>query len=231
MTFLPISLALFVFLVGATPGAAGQNQSTRSSVSADAAESHAAYVQSAVILTVGPEGVANHRVRPPISGSTVGVSGAAGTFVIPVLAVEAEFVLERTISTPQHFSYGWSEDYTGQSRDLLLNGNVRWCPRGTRHVEVIGGGGLAVSRFAERSIVRTDLYPTKITSVLPDKTTTSLQPTVGAGVAIRFPVNRNLEIGPSFRLRWVHRSADGLGSYSGVGSYAYHFGAVLRFKL
>lgn len=228
MRVLPISLALFVFLVGARLAAAGQNQATPSSVSADG---HAEYVQAAVIITVAPEGIANHRVTPPISGSTVGVSGAAGTFLLSALAVEAELVLERTISTPQHFSYNWSEDYTGQSRDLLLNGNVRWCPRGTRYLEVIGGGGLAVSGFAERSIVRTDFYPTKIKSVLPDETTTSLQPTVGGGVAIRFPVNRRLEIGPSFRMRWVRRSADELGSYSGVGSYAYHFGAVLRFKL
>jgi hypothetical protein len=147
----PISLALFVFLVGARLAAAGQSQGTPSSGSADAATRHTTYVQGAVIVTVAPEGVANHRVTPPVSGNTVGVSGSAGTFVLPALAVEAEVVLERTISTPQHFSYNWSENYTGQSRDLLLNGNVRWRSRGTRYLEVIGGGGLAVSRFAERS--------------------------------------------------------------------------------
>lgn len=227
----PISLALFVFLVGARLAAAGQSQGTPSSGSADAATRHATYVQGAVIVTVAPEGVANHRVTPPVSGNTVGVSGSAGTFVLPALAVEAEVVLERTISTPQHFSYNWSEDYTGQSRDLLLNGNVRWRSRGTRYLEVVGGGGLAVSRFAERSIVRTDFYPTKIETLLPDQTTMSLQPTVGGGFAIRVPVTRNLEIGPSFRMRWVRRSAEELGSYSGVSSYAYQIGAVLRFKL
>jgi hypothetical protein len=93
-------------------------------------------------------------------------------------------------------------------RDLLLNG-----------------------RFAERSIIRADLYLTKITSMLPDVTSSDVQPTFGGDADVRIPVSARVEIGPSFRMRWVRRADEGLGAYGGVSSYAYHFGAILRFKL
>jgi hypothetical protein len=159
------------------------------------------------------------------------MAAAVGAFVTSTLAIEGEFVVGRTISTPQHFSYFWSEDYTGQSRDLLLNGNIRWTPRRTRHVELIGGGGLAISTFAERSVVRTDFFPTRSTSTAPDQITTSRRPTLGGGIATPLPVSPKIEIVPTFRVQWVKRSADGLGAYSGVGSYVYQFGATVRRKL
>jgi hypothetical protein len=219
--------------VGVILGAAGPNeaeQEPRPTSSAAAADPKG-YVQAALIMTVQPAGVANHRVTPPISGKTLGMAVAAGAILTPTLSIEGEFVVGRSISTAQHFSYSWSEDYTGQSRDLLLNGNLRWRPGGVRHLELIGGGGLAISTFAERSIVRTDFFPTPHTSTAPDQITTSRQPTLGAGIATPLPLSPSIELVPTFSFRWVKRSADGLGAYSGVGSSVYQFGTTLRFKL
>lgn len=134
-------------------------------------------VQAGLILTVQPPGVANHRMTPPITGKALGMTVAAGALVSPTFSVEGEFVVGGTVATPQHFSCSWGEDYTAEVRDLLLNGNVRW--RAFRHLELIGGGGLALSTFASRSIVRTDLFPTPRTTTLPDQVTTSRRPTLG----------------------------------------------------
>src|SRR3954470_22557988 len=111
------------------------------------------YLQGGLIVTAQPAGTANHRVTPAISGTTVGVAASAGFFISRTVAIEGEFAAGPPISTRQRFSYDWFEEFTGESRDVFLGANVRW--RRAAHFELAGGGGLAFSTFAERSIVRT----------------------------------------------------------------------------
>jgi hypothetical protein len=204
---------------GQPPGSASSNTSTP-----------AGYVQIAPLMIVQPPGIANHRVHPALSGRVPGVAISAGAFVTSAFAVEGEVVWAGTISTPQQFSYTWREDYTAQDRDVLLNVNLRWHPRRQRYLEVFGGGGLAISTFANRSIVRTDSFPER-TSILPDEQTTSRNPALGAGFAGVVPIGRAVALVPRFSVRWVKRPADGLGGYMGAFSSAWQVGAALRFNL
>ena len=91
------------------------------------------------------------------------------------------------------------------------------------------GRGLAISTFALRSIRVTDSFGRASTG--RDQVTTSRQPALGGSVATPLPVSPNVEIVPAFGFRWLKRSEDGLGAHIGAGSYAYHFGANVRFKL
>ena len=188
------------------------------------------YVQGGVMVTVQPAGVANHRVRPPISGEALGVSAGGGVFVTRTLAIEGEVVASQAVSTRQQFFYNWTEDYIGESRDTFLGANVRWAAR--RHLEFVGGGGLALSTFAERSIVRTDMFPPRMTR-LPDQVETARQLTLNGGVAVPLPVSRTIDVVPAFTIRWVDRDRDpnDLGAYNGVGNYSYQAGCVVRFKV
>jgi hypothetical protein len=185
------------------------------------------YLQVGLLLIVQPSGVPNHRVSPAINGTTPGVAVVVGTFVTSTLAVEGECVLQRTISTSQRFSYDWFEDFTGQSRDLLFNGNLRWRPHGTSRLEVSGGGGLAMTTFAERSIVVTDFFPTR-TSTRSDSESTSWHLTLGGSVAAALPIGPKVAFVPTFSLRWVRRPPGFYSNYLGVGSFAFHVAAVLR---
>ena len=186
------------------------------------------YLQAGLMGTVQPAGIPNHRVTPPISGTTIGLAAAGGAFVTPTLAIEGELVAGNAISTPQHFHYDWTEDYTAQSRDVFLGANVRWRP--VAHLELIGGGGLAFNTFANRSIVRTDFFPVTHTTQ-PDQVETVSQPALNGGIAVPLPVSSRIEVVPAFTIRWVMRSDHGLGAYAGIGSWAYQFGGTVRFKL
>lgn len=188
------------------------------------------YLQAGGMVTAQPAGIPNHRVTPPISGRTIGLAAAVGFFVTPTLAVEGEVVGGRAISTPQRFSYNWREDYIGQSRDVFLGANVRWRPAARRPLELVGGGGVAVATFANRSIVVTYSFalPPRPPTTEPDAVATSVQLAVNGGIATPVPVSRTIEIVPAFTVRWVGRSANGLGGYAGVGSYAYQAGATVR---
>ena len=186
------------------------------------------YVQAGLMVTAQPAGIANHRVSPAINGTTVGLAGGGGFYVTRTLAIEGELAWTK-ISTPQHFSYNWTEDYTGESRDMFLGANVRW--RSARHLEFVGGGGLAFSTFAERSIVRTDFFPVARTTALPDQVMTDHQPALNGGFAVPLTVGSKIEIVPALTVRWVKRAPDGLGAYSGVGNYAYQVGGTVRFKV
>ena len=113
-----------------------------------------------------------------------------------------------------------------------------WAPtfdgvRRCAHLELVGGGGLAFSTFAERSIVRTELpFPGGPTCRIRARSGRQprVQLAVNGGIAVPLPVSSNIEIVPAFTVRWVSRSADGQGAYFGVGSYAYQFGGTVRFK-
>ena len=68
------------------------------------------------------------------------------------------------------------------------------------------------------------------TTTEPDQVETDRQLALNGGIAVPLPVSSRIEIVPAFTVRWVKRSPDGLGAYSGVGSYAYQFGGTVRFK-
>jgi hypothetical protein len=223
-------VAVGLLLVDARAASARQTQASPPRVAGPPPAALERYAQAALVVALASEGTANHRVHPPIGGTSTGVSIAVGGFVAPALAIEGEFVLEGATTTPQRFSYNWSEDFVGESRDLLFNANLRLHPRRARYLDLIGGGGVAVSRFAERSIIRTDYYPATTRSMLPDNSSSDVRPTVGGGADLRIPVGSKIELVPSFRMRWVRRADDGFAAYHGVGNYTYQFGASLRFK-
>jgi hypothetical protein len=110
----------------------------------------------------------------------------------------------------------------------LLNGNVHWSPRAARYLELIVGSGLAISRFAKRSIVRTDFLG-RNPFTEPDRATTSRHLTLGGGIGAPLPLGTKVEVVPTFRFRFMERLAD--GTSLGAGVYVYQFGATVRMKL
>jgi hypothetical protein len=222
---LACAVALIAF-VDAPLRAAGQGPPGQSS--SDARAHQPFYVQAGGLGIAQPAGVANHRIDPPVSGGAFGVAASAGAFLMPAFAVEGEFVTQGAVSTRQHFSYFWAEDYTSHNSDRFITGYARWRWGGeTGHVELIGGGGLAVSSFAVRSRVRTDFFPAGVTP-LPDQVAKSWAPTLGGGIAFPLHVRPNLSIVPGFRVQWVKRPDDSSAVYGGVGRYQYQFGAAVR---
>jgi hypothetical protein len=214
-------------LVEAPLRADGQDPAGQSSSGAHAPQPF--YVQAGALGIAQPAGVANHRIDPPVSGGAFGVTASAGAFLTPAFAIEGEFVTQRAVSTRQHFSYSWAEDYTSQNSDRFISGYARWRWGGEAgHVELIGGGGLAVSSFAVRSNVRTDFFPAGVTP-LPDQVTKYKAPTLGGGIAFPLRVHPNLSIVPGFRGQWVKQPDDSSAVYRGVGRYLYQFGAAVRF--
>jgi hypothetical protein len=215
----PYTLACLISLVQVSVAAAGPGDDARP------------YLQVGVVATAQPAGTPNHRVSPAISGSTVGVTAAAGAWVTRTVAVEGELVASPSVTTGQQFWYNWSEEFVGHSRDVFLGGNVRWRPDGARGLELVGGGALVASTFAERSIVRTDRFPTTRTSTQPDQVDTAMALALNGGVAFAIPAGARVEVVPAVTLRWIQRERSGLGDYLGVGRFAYQFGASVRFKL
>ena len=188
------------------------------------------YVQVGAMATTQPPGTPNHRIVPAISGSTIGIAAAGGVWLSPTVAVEGEFLGGPPVSTPQRFSYDWREDFTGESRDLILGANLRWRPGPRGIAELFGGGGIAVSTFAERSIIETRMFPPS-TSRQPDQVVTSINGTLNGGVAIAVPAGARIEVVPAFLFRVIQRPKSGLGDYLGVAGYAYQFGATIRFTI
>jgi hypothetical protein len=188
------------------------------------------YVQAGVMMTEQRAGIPNHRVTPGLGGSAIGLVAGGGVWLTPTVAVEGEFVGGRAVSTPQQFWYDWSEDFTGESRDLLFGANVRVRPAPIAPVELFGGGGLVISTFAERSIVATYMFPPR-TSTQPDQVDTQMGLTVNGGLAVAVPAGSRIDVVPAFMVRWTQRPSTGLGDYLGVGSFAYQFGATVRFKI
>jgi hypothetical protein len=233
LPFIVVSLSASTLLAAARLEAAGPDEPQRSPSRASSAASAEpkGYLQSGLMVTAQPAGIPNHRVTPAISGTAVGLAAAVGFFLTPTLAIEGEVVGGGAISTPQRFSYNWREDYIGENRDVFLGANVRWRPA-TRPLEFVGGAGLAVNTVASRSIVVTDVFaiPPRPPRTEPDEVMTSRQFALNGGVATPLRVSRRIEVVPAFRVRWVKRSSSfyGLGAYAGVGSYAYQFGATVR---
>jgi hypothetical protein len=126
-------------LVDAPPRAGGKDPPAQSS--SDARAHQPFYVQAGTIGIAQPAGVANHRIDPPLSGGTFGVTASVGAYLTPAFAIEGEFVTQRAVSTRQHFSYFWSEDSTSHRSDRFIMGHARWRWGGEAgRVELIGGG-------------------------------------------------------------------------------------------
>jgi hypothetical protein len=216
------SVAMIVFPIAIALGG-------RPLEAAGASEPVRGYVQAGVMATAQPPGTPNHRVVPAISGSTIGLAAAGGVWLSRTVAVEGEFLGGRPVSTPQRFSYTWREDFIGESRDLIVGANVRWRPAGGV-VELFGGGGIAISTVAERSIVETRMFPPR-TATLPDQVDTAVNGTLNGGVALAVRAGSRIEVVPAFTFRVVQRPGTGLADYLGVGGFAYQFGATVRFKV
>ena len=189
------------------------------------------YLQAGLMATAQPAGVPNHRVTPPISGTTVGVAAAVGFFVTPTVAIEGEVVAGKAISTPQHFYYDWTEDYTARAV------TCSWAPTcdGVRPPHATSNSSAEAvwrsARLPKRSIVRTELpFPGEARRATsePDRRR-HRRPARGQRRHRRAAAGESEDRNrPAFTIRWVGRSASGPGRLCGVGSYAYQFGATVR---
>ena len=104
-------------------------------------------IQGSVIVGAQPASNDTYqRVSPNLSGHALGLIAEAGAFLSKSWALEGEFVYGAPVSVHQLFSYSWREDYIAENRGVLLNELVRWKPGGNSPVEVVGGGGVAVTR-------------------------------------------------------------------------------------
>jgi hypothetical protein len=189
------------------------------------------YVQGSMLVTIQPEGTTPEGVAPPFSGRTVAVGAQAGRFFTPHLAVEGEFVFGRSIAVSQTLTfYTSSEAYRADSRDLLFNANLRWTPGGGGRVELVGGGGLAISRIGKSNGVLTATYPSRSQYPMADSRERDHVLNLGGGLDFPIRTNAAVAIVPGFRIRWVHRMDPALASQIGVGAWALHAGAGVRWS-
>lgn len=186
------------------------------------------YLQIAPVVTVHAEGEQYHRASPPLTGTTVGGALSAGVWIVPELAVEAEVILDGLLSGAIVDSYSTRTDYTAESRDIIVGGNLRLRPRGGSHLEFAVGGGLAFSRFARRDIVSTNLFPPGAVTRLPDWETSTAQPTVSGSMAVSIALSPRVELVPAVGARWIQRKFDTDAWYFGVGRYMAYVSAALR---
>ena len=171
--------------------------------------SRRATCKAGLMATTQPAGIPNHRVTPPIEREDHGTGGGGRILRRRrPWPSKAKSWAGGAISTPQHFYYNWREDYTAESRDVFLGANVRWRPAATRYLELVGGGGLAINMFANRSIVRTEplaipAEAARATSEPDEVSTTDVQLALNGGVPMPLPVGRKIEVVPAFTVRWV----------------------------
>jgi len=185
------------------------------------------YVQGVVVASYHPAvSDGYHRKSPSLRGTAPAVSVSAGGFLLRSIALEAEFVFGRTVSAPQRFSYTISEDYIAGNRDLLFNELVRYRPRGRAPVEIVVGGGYALTTVSERSIVSRGF-----TGVfnLPDRSHRTHAATLTAGLDGAVRMRPRVSFTPALRLRWIRRPDAKTSGTHGIARYAVQFGAGLRF--
>lgn len=189
----------------------------------------AAYVQVGPTLIVHTEGQQYHRASPALTGTTLGAVVAVGARFTPELGVEAAIAADRTLSGRQSDVYFVSTDYTAESRDVAIDVNLRFRPRGGSHLEFTAGGGWAYTRFARRDVVFTTSFPPTTTRGV-DTETSTWEPTLNGAMAVAMPLSRRVELVPSVGVRWIRRPFDSEAWYFGVGRYAVHVGLTLRFR-
>lgn len=191
------------------------------------------YLHGGLNSRVLPEGLANHRVSPPLAGWAHDWFAAVGRFVSPNVSLEGEVVAGGTVSAPQRFSYLQSSDYTAEVRDIWLVANVR--ARGAAHLELLVGGGIALSTLAKRSVIASRQGPGGLsTETFPDQVDTHRKPMFVGGVDVPFRAGHRVEVLPGMRLRWTGRPREGdadTPTHLGVSTWAFQFGGALRFRL
>lgn len=187
------------------------------------------YVQALVHASYHPAASTSyHRESPNLTGTTAALSVSAGGFLSRSIGLEGEFVYGGTVSAPQRFSYFSSEDYLAGSRDLLFNELVRFRPGGRASVELVAGGGYALTTVSEKSIVSTSGNPATI-SHPPDRSRRLHALTFTAGLDGTVRISRRASFTPGFRFRWIHRPDATFGETHGIARYAFEFGAGIRF--
>jgi hypothetical protein len=188
------------------------------------------YAQGALVLTIQPDGTPYHyHLSGPLGGSGVGVSGAAGYFITPSIAIEAEVLFAGEISVPQAFGYmNDSDDYTATFRAVTVNGLVRWKPGGWRPVEFVAGGGVASIRYGRRDLVRTDYFPPVTRTSEPDYLVTDIVANLTGGADLVLPMRSRAAFVGSARVRWRQRSSQ--DDYFGVIPIAADLGVGLRVR-
>lgn len=191
------------------------------------------YVQGSALVAIQPTGTAVHpfgegtAVSPPLGGTTWSIAAGAGRFLTPRVAVEGEFAFSGVIGLSQTFTfYSSTEAYRAESRDLLFNANVRWSPGDRRRVELVAGGGLALSRFRKRDGVLTTTYPSPRQQPMPEYSERDDVLNLGGGLDFPIRTHRSVAIVPGFRLRWIHRINDALSS--GTGGLRIEAGTGIR---
>ena len=175
------------------------------------------------------EGEQYHRASPPLTGMPPGVAVGLGVRVNPRVALEAEVVVDGTLSASQADVYFTRTDYTAQSRDILLGATLRFRPGRGSPVEFTAGGGTAFSRFARRDIVETRTFPPGVTR-WPDAETSTWEPTLTGSVAIAMRLSPHVQVVPSIGVRWIRRGFDTDAWYFGLGRTMVLVGAAFRVR-
>src|SRR5690606_14737807 len=180
-------------------------------------------VHAGLALSAAPEGQPLHRYSRPLHGLGIVMSVGVAGKVSSTTDLEGEVVLGTGISKRQQFSYNWTEDYIGQSRDQLFNMLVRSYVGQSRSFALVAGGGLARMTYRTHSGVRTDPFlPGRPTSPLPDQQLTDWNLTLTGGVEGSLRITDRVSFAPTARVRWLRRPMEGgLPRTLGVSRYLY----------
>lgn len=188
------------------------------------------YVQAGPTLTVHTEGDQYMRASPPLATPTFGAALAVGARFTPEVGAEASVSLDGTQSEAQADLYGGGRtDYTAESRDLLIDVNLRFRPRGGSRIEFTVGGGWAYTGFARRDVVFSSTFSGQ-TYPGSDIETSGWEPTVSGSMAVAAPLSPGVELVPSVAVRWIRREFDTDAWYFGVGRYSVLASVALRLR-
>lgn len=187
------------------------------------------YVQAGPTLTVHTEGDQYMRASPPLAAPTFGAALAVGARFTPEVGAEASVSLDGTQSEAQADIYSGRTDYTAESRDLLIDVNLRFRPRGGSRIEFTVGGGWAHTGFARRDVVFSSPFSGQ-TFPGVDIETSVWEPTVSGSMAVAVPLSPGVELVPSVAVRWIRREFDSEAWYLGVGRYSVLAGVALRLR-
>jgi hypothetical protein len=209
-------LTVLLWLIAVAP-AFGQTPSPPRASTATAEElMPTAYVQGGLVVSVHPAGPGYLRVDSTVHGATAGAMLAGGVRLGPTVALEAEAMLERGLSAPLAFTSGGRVSrFEGELRDLWLGANLRWNPGRKYHLELVAGGGMAVSRYAQRG-------------VSSEGAETFRQPMFGAGIAFPMRLTPRVAVVPTAGYRWVKRPGVNSAAALGASRHVFHAGVVIR---
>jgi hypothetical protein len=174
-------------------------------------------------------GASYHRVEPNLGGQTWTIVAGAGGFLTPSIGLEGEFVLGGMIAAPQVFSYELRTNYVAQNRDILIDEMIRFRRSERSLWQFVAGGGFARTRTNTVDTVVTDFTGKKTTIANPPPTDYN-GVTLTGGVDGRVPSGEHAAIGPTVRVRWVHRPAAAADGWNGIGNLAFQFGASVLFR-